>query len=507
MPLVRIPASIANQNLRRRSSLWPDGRVPTDRLDGVVKIALQGSFTFSRADKIMTIGSCFAREIERRLGQLGFDIPMLDLKPPAGERESSFPNDLVNKYTIQSVVNEFLWAFGEISPPTPDQLFLHVDNGMWHDPHLIHNLEPAPLEHVIARREIVRRAFARLPECRIVVITLGLGEAWFDHLTGLHLNAAPPTPTVRREPDRFSLDLLSYDEILDGLETVHRLLRAHGHPNMRLLVTVSPVPFKATFTGVDALQANAYSKAVQRAACEAFVRRHEDVDYFPSYEIVTLTARETAFERDNIHVTAPVVAQIMDRVIEKYAPDVKIEPLIIEEAALAAPGRAKAKAKAAASEIELKRTAKFLAAERRYGEACDVYAHLVDVFGDGMAPAAKGQLHLDYGVALLRSERPMDGVHHLRKAVALLPHSDRAAFKLGLGYGRLKQIDESNDALRRAIELAPGHAGYYSRLALGLAFAGQKTESLVTYRRALEIDPDEPEAKAALLRAGRRSAA
>lgn len=488
MPLARLPASVASQNLRRRRSLWPDGRVPTDRLNGVAQVGIDNSFTFDRSDRIMTIGSCFAREIEKRLQQFGFDLPMLDVTLSKEERASTVANDFANKYTAPSIGYEFAWAFNAAARPAPEDLFLEVEDGLWHDPHLIHNMQPAPLERVIERRAMVEDAYRQLPTCRIVVITLGLAEAWYDHRTGLHLNGAPPTPVLRRDPERFSLDLLAYEEILDALTAIHALVKQHGHPQVRMLVTVSPVPMKATFTGLDAIQANTYSKAVQRAAVEAFVRAHDDVDYFPSYEIATLSDRALAYERDNIHVTPVLVGQIIDRVLEKYAPSLDFTPQTLPQA--------KSKVVPTGSKIELKRTAKYLAAERRYDDANDAYEELSGRFAEKMDPEERGQLHLDYGVSLLRSERTVDGVYHLRQASALLPGSDRAAFKLGLALGRLKQVQGSIDALRRATELAPETSHYFARLGMSLDTVGQGQDARVAYRQALDLDPANPEAQA-----------
>ena len=498
MPLARIPAATATQNLRSRHSLWPDGRVSTDRLDGAVKVVLNGSFTFSRSDRIMTVGSCFAREIEKRLHQYDFDLPMLKLALPSEERDSTSPNDFANKYTIQSIVNELAWAFGDVAPPPPETLFLEVGEGLWHDPHLIHNMAPAPLERLVERRAMVQAAFAQLPSCRVVIVTLGLAEAWFDHRTGLHLNGAPPTAAIRRDPDRFSLDVLSYEEITEALDALRWQLRTHGHPDVKLLITVSPVPFKATFTGLDAIQANTYSKAVQRAAVEAFVRRYDGVDYFPSYEIVTLSARALAFEQDNIHVTPALVGAIMDRVLSHYVPE-----MVIQSGSVAAqtPSMLKLAKAPKQTKAALQREAKFLAAERRYPEACEAYDKLLKQFGDRMAAEERGNHHLDYGVALLRSDRIVDGVCHLRRALALMPTSDRAAFKLGLGLGRLKQVEASIVALRRATELSPGTAHYFSRLALAHSFNGEEAEALAHYRHALTLDPGNPEAKNAVSKA------
>ncbi len=53
MPVVRFSADEANRNLRRnRASLWPDGRVSSDRLADLAKVSFNPSFTFSRKDRI-----------------------------------------------------------------------------------------------------------------------------------------------------------------------------------------------------------------------------------------------------------------------------------------------------------------------------------------------------------------------------------------------------------------------------------------------------------------------
>ncbi len=59
------------------------------------------------------------------------------------------------------------------------------------------------------------------------------------------------------------------------------------NPDARFLVTVSPVPLTATASGEHVEVATCYSKAVLRAACGMLVARHPDVDYFPSFEIIT----------------------------------------------------------------------------------------------------------------------------------------------------------------------------------------------------------------------------
>ncbi len=69
------------------------------------------------------------------------------------------------------------------------------------------------------------------------------------------------------------------------------------------------------------MSANAYMKSVLRAAAEAFVRGHEDVDYFPSYESVVLSDRRYAWRADQAHVSDEMVRLNVVRMIEAYAED------------------------------------------------------------------------------------------------------------------------------------------------------------------------------------------
>jgi len=87
--------------------------------------------------------------------------------------------------------------------------------------------------------------------------------------------------------------------VLADFERVRSLLRARN-PDMRFLVTVSPVPLTATASGQHVEVATAYSKAVLRAVCGTLVARHDDVDYFPSYEIITSQAARGQFYDANL---------------------------------------------------------------------------------------------------------------------------------------------------------------------------------------------------------------
>ncbi|WP_426959671.1 GSCFA domain-containing protein [Muricoccus radiodurans] len=496
MPIERIPATEAFARVQKTAhAFWPDGRGPTNRLTGVARAVPSPSFTFSRDMPVMTIGSCFARNIERRLVQLGFELPMTAVNIPREERVSETANDILNKYTVHSMENEIRWAFE--APGVPhEELFLDLGDGTWHDPHLAPNLVPASFDRVLERRREVQAAMARLPECGLVIVTLGLAEAWYDLRTSLYLNGTPPRAAIAREPDRFCLDVLGHDEILEGLERIRALLARYGHPEARMLVTVSPVPFKATFTGRDALVANSYSKSVQRAACESFVRQHADVDYFPSYEAVTLTDRRIAFEVDNIHVRPEVVDAIMATVLETYAG--------------AAPGGA-----AAAGDVpglnrrsdpaQVMSAASAFFREQRYDECAAAYDYLFRKHGAKLDHAMRAQALARHGVVLLRLRRTQEGVAQLLAAIAYDPGDARLHFKLGIGFSRLRQPEEAAQWLGKAVALDPRSADYRWRLGSELIRLERPEEAVLHLDEALRLDPDHAAARDELARLHRRS--
>lgn len=90
---------------------------------------------------------------------------------------------------------------------------------------------------------------------------------------------------------------------MQGLQEVFALIKTIRGPQaspFKVLLTVSPVPLTATANGGHILPASTYSKATLRAVAGDFARAHDNVDYFPSYEIVTNPARRSAFFDPNL---------------------------------------------------------------------------------------------------------------------------------------------------------------------------------------------------------------
>ena len=128
-----------------------------------------------------------------------------------------------------------------------------------------------------------------------------------------------PPPEVFDE-SRHEHALLSVDENVDNLRRFYETARA-VNPQLRLIVTLSPVPLLATFADRHAVVSDAVSKATLRVALDVFCREHREVIYFPSYEIATRMP-DWPYQKDNRHIRySPTVERIMTSFMRHYGPE------------------------------------------------------------------------------------------------------------------------------------------------------------------------------------------
>jgi tetratricopeptide (TPR) repeat protein len=315
----RISASEAmsrarSNGLRRYPSPERDGT----RLYPLASPDVRPSFEIGPDDTIFAIGSCFARNVEKSLEAAGKRV--LSRVFELGEIGESLGDaaNFFNKYSIHSVTNEIRWAVERETFPG-EALIYPLGKGRYCDSQLGMAKLEFPMEEILAFRHRYLDAMAQVLDADVVIVTLGYVETWYDRELDLFLNVSPPAPLIKAFPDRFEFRVLSYQQIMDGLEELYQLLLKHRKKPLKMLVTVSPVPLLSTFRDMDVLVANAYSKSVQRAALDEFTRDKAGVDYFPSYEFVTLSNPKIAWSRgDYRHVSPDVVNRIMAAVLEAY---------------------------------------------------------------------------------------------------------------------------------------------------------------------------------------------
>ena len=182
----------------------------------------------------------------------------------------------------------------------------------------------------MARRQEISDLYRQgLAAARTVIVTLGLVECWYDCEDEIWLNEAPPARVLRGAPGRFAFRMLDHAACRSLVFDLLARLSDDGARN--IVLTVSPVPLQVTFSGGDAVTANAYSKALLRVVAEEAAAAFAGVDYFPSYETVT-TAGLQAFGEDNVHVRTKVVAEVVVRMLAAYADGTIATPEILAEA-------------------------------------------------------------------------------------------------------------------------------------------------------------------------------
>lgn len=481
MPLSSIPAQQAFANLRgRRASLWPDGRRDLVRLNSIAQVEFEPRAQFQPDDAIFTVGSCFARNIESRLATLGFALPTRAFILPAEERASDTENDFLNKYPPHAILNEFRWAL-DPSQAFPEEALLQLGPELWHDPHAAPNVAPATLARVRERRAMIAKLYSQLPQCRVIIMTLGLVEAWFDSKIGVYLNGAPPAAAFQAEPDRFRLDVLTPMEIHDVLAEIYSLLERFGHPDFRLLVTVSPVPFRNTFTGRDSITANTYSKSALRVAAEMFGHGRERVEYIPSYEIVTHTNRAAAYIQDNRHVTPQVVNEIVERVVRAYCPDLSPTEAFPTYGA--------------------RRTGREIVRAQKGGNFALAAHHFESLQPKGRylrAGYTEFTYRFEYGRLLMRIGHMAEAQVQLARAVALEPDQAEATHQLGRALARLQRPMDAEEWFRRAVALDPASPVYRMSLVNGLVENGDLEGAEAQLSEILAADPQHEGARTAL---------
>lgn len=263
-----------------------------------------------KGKSFFTMGSCFAREVEFALSE--FDQTVLSKVEP-GSSIAFRKGGYTNRYNTAAMVNELEFALG-LRAFNPASI-VYADK----EKELFQDLRSHPaggycsFDVALERREAINSLFSRVREADVFVCTLGLTEVWYDRETEEYLNVSPNRNAVEDYyPGRFEFRVLDHADNMKNLARIYEIAREHLKPDLKIIVTVSPVPLLATFSGRDIVQANSFSKSTLRSCAESWVYAHPgEIEYFPSFEMAMNSNRDIVWKEDLIHVTAPFVREIM----------------------------------------------------------------------------------------------------------------------------------------------------------------------------------------------------
>lgn len=273
---------------------------------------------------VATLGSCFAQHIARELQTAG--VPFINTeKAPSGMSVADaqqaqygvFSARYGNVYTVRQALQLLQRATGL---STPNLAWALTDSKRVVDA-FRPAIEPAGYvaenDMLNARKAHLVAVKAAFTQAKAVVFTLGLTEGWVHKATGLVVPLAPGVHGGADAASEFVFHNFDVDEVRADLEAWLALL-LQLNPDVKVILTVSPVPLMATFEPRHVLQANTYSKSVLRVAAEHLARKHHCVEYFPSYEIITAPDAWGRYLEDDLRSVRPEgVAHVM-RVFRKH---------------------------------------------------------------------------------------------------------------------------------------------------------------------------------------------
>ena len=493
-----IPFSEARQlKARNPKARWP---VIAQEFAGDVWPELNPSFKIASGQTIFTIGSCFARNIERHLASLGCRVPMLDFQLPPSEW-SGGANGAMNKFHPPAFRQCLDWTAaihdrdGKVTWDDCRPLAFDFGDGRFFDMDM-GGAAPVTQARFLERRQHIYDIFQAVFSADCLMMTPGLIEAWRDRDSGLYIHEPPTQKAMVSRRDRWELEILSFEQCQADLLAAIDIVRARN-PAVKVLITTSPVPLSATFSGQDVRVANTYSKSVLRAVCGAVTLQRPLVDYFPSYECATLSFPVRVWEPDRIHVSSGFVGKIVAHMLDHYLEGVEDAARDFQSARTAVMNGDYAEAEAAARSAVSKRPehiegrvilAEALLRQNRCDEAETELKAVLAREPD------RADLWVTLARAISRGDRTRVGeaIAHIETAAALpsITLSDLRAVGELLRQRAPPEVAER--ITRRAVELFPLHVEAYQHLINVLADQGRKGEAIEVLRRALGLRRVQP---------------
>ena len=298
--------------------VWP-GSFDNPPVDGNFPVPDKTGLTINQSTPIASIGSCFAREIKRRLIQRGYNYVAEETQHPAAIHASAAWERVYNTFCLRQI---FEYTFENRQPDL--RWWVSPQSHKVQDPYrriiLYDSVEAAETDfaqhQIYSRRALLRTA--------VLILTLGLTEIWQDRVDGSVISL-PSGPYVNEGGDmsRYEFKVSRYAENFENLERIHAIMARHN-PACQLLVTISPVNLWATFRkDLDVISASCNSKSTLRAAADEFALQHDNVHYFPAFEMATIYQPLTGLNyfsdgRENYHVNKKTVKFIMRHFFKFY---------------------------------------------------------------------------------------------------------------------------------------------------------------------------------------------
>jgi hypothetical protein len=295
------------------------GSMPPGGIDPVVK----SKFIISKADKVSTMGSCFAQHVSRKIQELNFNyfVPELGVFENISIEAKAagygvFSARYGNVYTVKQAVQLFDRAFGSYEP----QVSVWRYNNRFVDP-FRPTIEADGFETEIDLLEdrkkhlnAVKQVFL---ESNYIVLTLGLTEGWRSKVDGAILPLSPGVHGGEYSEEKYESVNFTTSEVRNDLDSL--IAKAVSvNPKVKFILTVSPVPLIATHQDKHVLASTCYSKSVLRVVAEEVDIKYENVMYFPSYEIITSNYSANSYYENDLRGVREAGVEHVMRIFSRH---------------------------------------------------------------------------------------------------------------------------------------------------------------------------------------------
>lgn len=275
-------------------------------------------FALSAEDRIATGGSCFAQHIARNMVRNGYSV--LDVEPAPPGLSPKLQKEF--GYGIYSARYGNIYTTRHLLQLAKESLGLQpIEPVVWErDGRYFDAFRPAvepdgldsPEEVAALRAAHLVRVAEMLTTMTVFVFTFGLTEGWVSRDGRLTFPLAPGVVAGTFDDAQHAFHNFTSEEIHADFTEFMEIVRG-VNPGVRYIVTVSPVPLTATAADRHILLSNVYSKSVLRGVAGRLADEHAEVDYFPSYEIITSPMSRGVFYEPNMRSVSPAgVETVMD---------------------------------------------------------------------------------------------------------------------------------------------------------------------------------------------------
>jgi tetratricopeptide (TPR) repeat protein len=204
----------------------------------------------TRETKFFTMGSCFARNLSRGLGDSGYLSRHMEI------------SEHINTTFANRVFVDWL-RDADIDAAIRDRILDLLPQG-WSKENTIEAIKHSD----------------------VFILTLGVAAAFFDRTTGAFVLPRPSALNSRALAEKYLFRMASVKENVDNVLYLIEFVRSIA-PQIRIVVTVSPVPLMASFGYASAVQADCLSKSTMRLVAHEVVNASNisNILYWPSFEV------------------------------------------------------------------------------------------------------------------------------------------------------------------------------------------------------------------------------